>query len=506
MGPGYFIKINDTILEAIKHAENKIDTKKFNSKKLIPLRYLENVCEINLKNKQCPIKFQYIWFCLDKEFIFRKFSTGLRKLKVSFPTTYVENSEKNKKIILEAYNSCKRPKSKIFSKLTCKNYVSIREYIQGKNKIPLFAFLKACQLLNKDPWTELENCKIYSRSSDRSKFIIFKNKISPELYTILNWINLEGFLSLDRPTITLSQHIKEYGCLMKIKIYFHQVFNLPNSCISIVKSDTIPNMLFLIINSAPLRQILNLKHNLYLGYKSRKIKPNPYFDFNKEDSLKILASELETEGSFSKHYKKDITYCNMGFSTYSKEYSLNFFEELNRLGYKASFIKSRRERFEVNEEEYRVEFWRSLDLQRLAFEILPYFHHKTKTMNLIEVFKQKNYLKITRVNFNENLKKLIYKAKNKCGGFKELSNELKEIGFNISPKGIGAWIYNSSRVSVLAILEMCKIIGDEDYFNYLPKELAFSLWINDFISREKAEDLRGIKGAYKHILLNRNLN
>jgi hypothetical protein len=496
----YYIELKGYIYNAIKKSGiNIIRLKRATKNNLIPLSVLEKACKLNLKNKFCDINLQYVWFCLDKECVHRKFSKGWKKIKVSFSDTYVENSEKNKKIISEAYDSCPKPKSKIFSGICRKHYVSIRGYISGKNKIPLSVFLKSCQLLGIDAWRELNNCKLYSGSSERSRFIIFKNEISAELYILLNWIKLEGNLGISRPIISISQNIYEKLCFEKLKKYFQQVFNVPENSMNLLKSKTRPNILILTINSAPLRQLLNLKYEIPLGYKSREIEPNISFRFNKEDILKILASEMETEGSFARHRKYNITHCDICFSTYSKNYSKSVFNELRELGYPANFSIFRRSRRSMEEIEYKVSFWGVFKIQKFAFEIMPYFHHLNKIKNLMEVIKQEDFLKITRINMNNNIKELIYKAKDKCGNFKLLTQKLNKERLQISHKGVEAWVYQLNKVSVYAILKMCFIIGEKDYFKYLPKEIAFSLWLNKFIVREVAEDLRGIENAYKHI-------
>lgn len=496
----YYVERKDDILDCINRSRiRNVKPIRLFKTKLIPVSTLEQACKLNLKDKFCNIRLQYVWFVLNNKYVYRKFSTGWKKLKVSFSDVYVENSEKNKKIILEAYNSCSKPKTKIFSNITGKHYVSIREYISGKNKIPLSTFIKSCQLLNKDPWQELDNSKIYSGSSIRSKFIIFKTKITPELYMLLNWINLEGNISLNRPSVTISQHIDEKSCLENLVKYFKEVFGINSEVIKIQKFKSRPDILYLIVNSSPLRQILNLKYEIPLGYKSRMVKPNPSFNFGRENNLRVLASEVETEGSFAKHRRKNVIHCDLSFSTYSKKYSKSFSNRLKKLGYPSSFIVSKRERLGIRETEYRVSFWKCLHIQKFAFEIVPYLYHRKKLGNLMEVIKQKNYFKITRIDSDENIKSLIYKAKNKCGGFKFLAEELTNLGFPISSKGVGAWIYQHNRISVYALLKICEIIQERNYFNYIPKELAFSLWLQGFIDREEAENLRGIKNAYKYI-------
>lgn len=170
-----------------------------------------------------------------------------------------------------------------------------------------------------------------------------------------------------------------------------------------------------------------------------------------------------------------------------------------RLGYPARFVISKRERYRSKEVVYRVSFWGIFELQKFAFEIIPYFCHINKIKNLIEVIKQENYLKITRIEVNNNIKKLIYNAKERCGDFKLLIKRLNMGGLQISSKGVEAWVYQLNRISVYAILKMCEIMISKDFFSYIPKELAFSLWLNGYISRKKAEDLRGIKNVYKHV-------
>ncbi len=497
---GYYIELKGDVLKAINYANIDIEKFKYKSiNNLFPISILEKACNLNLKDKFCTVKFQHLWFCLNRHFVYRKFSTGIKKFKVSFSDTFIESSKKNKSIVLQAYNSCPKPKSKTFSEVCHKNYVSIRDYISGKIKIPLLVFLKSCQLLNKDAWQELDGCKVYSGSSTMEKFIISKTRVIPELHILLNWIKLEGNLNITRPTVSVSQNINEKLCLEKLMAYFKQVFNIPISSMKLSSSKTRPNILLLNVNSAPLRQILNLKYEIPLGCKSREINPNMSFNFNREDILRILASEMETEGSFARHKKYNITHCDVCFSTYSKNYSMSVFDKLRGLGYPANFSISKRFRRNMEENEYKTSFWGIVELQKFAFELMPYFHYLNKIKNVIGVIKQEDFLKITRINMKNNIKDLIYKAKKKSGNFKLLTKKLNKENLQISHKGVEAWIYQSNKVSVYAILKMCEIIGEKDYFRYLPKEFAFSLWLNEFIRREDAENLRGINGCYGHI-------
>ena len=492
----YYVKLEDRVLESIVNSKIKFK-KSYNN--LVNIGLLKKACNINLRDKFCNVNLQYLWFCLNGKYVYRNFVTGWKTFKVSFSDTYADNSEKNKRIILNAYDSCPKPKSKIFSNITGKHYVSIREYISGKGKIPISLFLKSCQLLNKNPWVELENCKIYSGSSSRDKYIILKNEISAKLYILLNWIKLEGNLSLINPRLTISQNNDEILCFEKLVNYFQEVFNLSKESIRIYNSLSRPKISILSIASAPLRQILNLKYQIPLGYKSRDIKPNDYFKFRKEDELNILASELETEGSFARHKKFNITHCDVSFSTYSRDYSKSVFNKLKNFGYPVSLTVSKRNRNNFNEKEYKVVFWGSLELQKLAFEIMPYFYHLGKIRNLVEVIKQRNYLKITRIDFNDDIKKLIYQAKETCGNFKSLTYQLNKEGLESSKDAIESWIYQKHGVPVYALIKMCYIIGEKNYFRFIPKELALSLWLHGFIDRKEAENVRGIKNAYKHI-------
>ncbi|MDP3027835.1 MAG: hypothetical protein Q8N63_09100 [Nanoarchaeota archaeon] len=497
---GYYIELEGRVLEAIRRA-NLINYKPLHlfQIKLVPFKLLERASKINLQDKFCNISLQNPWFCLDKKYVYRKFTTGWKKFRVSFSDTYIDNSKRNRKIVSDAYNLCPKPKSKIFSDLCEKHYVAIRGYISGKNKIPLSTFLKSCHLLGFEPWKELDGCKFYSGSSDRSRFIVFKDKISPELYILLNWLILEGNLDISRPTISIYQNVGEHLCFKKLIKLFNEVFEVSPQFIKLQKFKTRPNISSLVVSSAPLRQLLNLRYNIALGYKSREIKPNPFFNFDRENILKILASEIETEGSFARHKKSKIIHCDVSFSTYSKDYSLSVFDEFKRLGYPVNFRTSRRNRFGVCEEEQRVTFWGVFEIQKFAFEIMPYFCHIGKIINLLEVLKQGDFLKITRVDSNEDIKTLIQRAKNKCGSFKLLTQGLNADGLQISHKAVEAWIHQSNNVSVYAILKMCEVVGEKNYFNYLPKELAFSLWIQGFVSRKNAEDIRGIENAYKHV-------
>src|SRR3989344_2053338 len=496
----YFVELNGEILEALNKASIIITDKIFlEGKELIPISILDNMCKINLKNKFCSIDLQYLWFFVDKKYVYRKFSTGWKKYRVSFSSIYIDNSNEIKNIINRAYNLSPNPKTKSFSLLCKKDYVSIRDYITGKNKISLTAFLKSCQLLGFDPWNKLEGVRLYSGSSRRDNFIVFNNNLNAELYYLLNWIKLEGNLCLDRPSISISQHKSESLCFYNLINCFHNIFKISKDSIKLQNFSTRPNISALVISSAPLRQVLCLRYGIALGYKSREVLPNESRSFDREDCLKALSSEMETEGSFSKHRKEKLIYCDVSFSSYRKQYTLFVFNELKNLGYASTFIVSERNRNGMAETEYRVSFWRSRDIQKFAFEILPYFFHIKKTNNLLDVLRQVNYLKIIRVDCTDNVKNLIRKAKDKCGDFRNLTKKLNEEGLIISQKGVGAWIYQSNKVSVFAILKMASLIEKTNYFDYLPNYMAFTLWLHGYVSREKVEELRGKKDSFKHV-------
>jgi len=116
-------------------------------------------------------------------------------------------------------------------------------------------------------------------------------------------------MAIDDPTIDIKQHKDGLSALKKINTICHQL-NINSKIIKLKGKAS--NLYRLNMCSSSLRQILVLRYNFDIGYKCKtinfKIK-----SLSKNQKLRILARDLETDGCFTTDLRNGVRYPKYDF-------------------------------------------------------------------------------------------------------------------------------------------------------------------------------------------------
>ncbi len=262
----------------------------------IPLWVVEAACRINLKDVHIPAEFQYLWFCLHATILTRKQPSGrVFRTRVNFSPCYIELDDGIRKLLSEASKSLNLP---------------IYEFVRlgGINKtdsnksISLLLLLKICQILRIDIWNLLTGCELFGKTKKTGKITILSSILDADLMVLLIWLRTEGHIELGSTHIEINQkdNIKSLKTLRKIIV---EKFNIKNSKPLFLVGKRGEDRL--IISSSPLKQLLCLKYNFPLGYKSGSLQPLDLGGFSHEDYKKMMATFIQTEGCLSYTYTRN---------------------------------------------------------------------------------------------------------------------------------------------------------------------------------------------------------
>lgn len=473
----YEVERHPEVIKAFEYTKKEIPSK-------IGLLDLKEVCDINKNDLLIPIQYQYLWYCLNGVKLTRKKGRVIFNPKVSFYPIYVENDSEVIKLIKICINKIG---SKNFAKLVNRSLSRVTDWKNGKRKPPLTAILKACQIFKKDPWKFLENKKLFSQSKSEDNYLIFRDYDSIDLNEILIWIKNEGTISLNgSPRIEIEQHMDGINCLQNLKEKFENVFGLSKNKVKFYSRKNKDHYVIR-ISSAPLRQILCLKYDVPLGYKCPYItsirEVNNYK--NREEGLQILASLLETEGSFTYGIIDEKMHLVVNFTSASYNNVVSVISLLKKLNYipYGPFKK---------ETCFRLEIRGLNQIIKLAFEIMPYCYHKTKIMNFIT-----NIIKnfpISRLRMSQNLiLPLKWEAQKK---FHVTTKRLTKILQRETKIPSYCWEHvlykvknRPSRPTLEMIFKLCKFLK-KNWKDYLPSWTSFLLYIHNYISYKELVKLR----------------
>jgi len=329
----YEIPKCETILKAFEYANEDIP-------KIIRLNHLRKICNKNLKDWKIPIKYQYVWYCLNEQKIKRKTKRQIFNSKVTCYPFYIEMDKNISKIINSAVK--KLDSRKKFAELVNRSIPRVCDWINGRIRIPITALLKACQILNKDPWIIL-NGKLVSGQGTNEGFV-FENIKRKMILDILTWIKLEGHVALEKGRIEIEQKDVGKNALLRINKRIKNKFKINTHFYRRKRKNREGWIYTLRINSSPLKQILFLKYGIDFGYKS------PYVDLidevkvakTKSDKLQILVSAMETEGHFGFARFKKYVYPRCNFTSSNKITTHNIKDLFSDLGF-TSYIHKKDE-------------------------------------------------------------------------------------------------------------------------------------------------------------------
>ncbi len=265
----------------------------------IPIWIIEAACNINRNYTEIPVQYQYLWFCLHGVNVTRIQPSG-RKFNslVNFSPGYIKSNNKIRKLMVKACNLLNLTQEE-FSLLCGYNKGTIRIY---KNKISITVALKLSQILNFDVWKLLENYEFFGKTSKEGKIIIPRLKSNIEIGVILTWLRTEGHLELRSTHIEINQKNNKKS-LEKLKKLILKSFSLKETEEYFPKGKRGEDRL--IISSSPLRQLLCLKYDIPLGYKSGCLKRTNLDNYLEEDYKKLMAAFVQTEGCLSYVYTRN---------------------------------------------------------------------------------------------------------------------------------------------------------------------------------------------------------
>lgn len=256
---------------------------------ILVIRDLEKLCEAEGEKTCSSAKLLNVWFLLHGQKISKKGSG--RFYKVSFPSVYVEPDESVKKLIRDAAKNIGYLQD--FAKLCGLTRGAVYNWLQGYRRVPLIAVLKAAQINKIDAWKFLDNRRIYSSTATSGEHFKYNNILPPAMLELLVWVKTEGSNDVSGGSVAIHQSIKKHDVIktlsekwanhLKIKPHVYQIGNK-----YVIK-----------INSSPLRQIMVLKYNLPVGYKSQIISFQPEIcaAASTEELKLMLANVIETEGT-----------------------------------------------------------------------------------------------------------------------------------------------------------------------------------------------------------------
>ena len=336
------------------------------SKDSIPLWIVEAACDINKAHIKIPAQYQYLWFCLHGANVTRTQPSG-RKFRslINFTSCYVNSDDRLKELIIKTCKYLNIPQTKL-SILCGYKEGTIR---MNMNKIPLIVLLKISQILKRDIWKLLEGYMLYGKTSKKGRIKIPNCEKDVKMGIILTWLRTEGHLELRSTHVEINQknNIKSLKGLRRL---INQTFNLTNTPTHFFKGSRGEDRL--IISSSPLRQLLCLKFDLPLGYKSGCLKKMDFEGFSEEDYKKVMSAFVQTEGCLSSHNTRNKKKKLPRFEFIVKDNSLaeDCVFVLKKLNFQPSF-KHQRDNFKVG-------IYNSKEVIRLVNHIKPYILNQNK--------------------------------------------------------------------------------------------------------------------------------
>ncbi|MDD5651251.1 MAG: hypothetical protein PHF86_12690 [Candidatus Nanoarchaeia archaeon] len=434
----YKIPKEKRVLKAFEYAKEEIP-------EIIRLEDLRKICNRNLENWKVPIQYQYLWYCLHGLRISRKFENGrITDSKVSFHTISIELNNKLIKLVKQTINKVGIDR---FAFLCNVSDYTIKSWLNRIYKTQITCIFKACQILNKDPWKILNNCKLYGWC--HTNYFLFKIKESDELLDLIPWIANEGHMAIDDPTINIKQH-KDGLSALKELVKVCNKLNI-NTNLNALKGKEF-NLNMLTIYSASLRQILVLRYNMDIGYKCRTVN----FDIknlNKNQKLRVLARDLETDGCFTTDLRNGIRYPKYDFCSQSYDNVYRVYSTLKELGYNPMKIT-------FTAEAYRVTLKKLKENIKLAYEIYPYLIHNGRKTSLIKSISEPKLMSHIRFdNF-----KLLDKAIQKDPFLYEK--------LNVTKKFMNYWKYRDTSPPLNMLIKIAEL-QNKNLYKYIPKWFKF---------------------------------
>ncbi|MFC1697154.1 hypothetical protein ACFL1H_02385 [Nanoarchaeota archaeon] len=377
----YYIQFSDKVSKALSYALKKdlmeeydvdltLITDFINHQKEIPIWILEAACNINIKYREIPASYQYLWFCLHGTKLKRSQPSGrIFYIKVNFTSCYLHLDEKLKYFLLKALKSIQLPLYK---------FCGLCGYHKGEwlntKVIPLIVILKICQILSINIWNIIKGKELFSKTRKHGKIIIPINFFETEIVSLLIWLRTEGHLELASTHIEINQK-NDIDSLKKIYSLFLKKFRLGDNVKKFPKGKRGEDRL--IISSSPLRQLLCLKYDIPPGYKSGSLKPMILNNYLIKDYLKIIPAFIQSDGCLSYQYtrnkKKKLP--RFEFAVRDMALAIDCFIVIKKLGYNPTFGLQRSRN---KQKLYKVGLYNSKQVIDLVNKSKKYFFNNNK--------------------------------------------------------------------------------------------------------------------------------
>ncbi|MDD5163291.1 MAG: hypothetical protein PHD95_03730 [Candidatus ainarchaeum sp.] len=502
----YFVELSKNPQKAIEIAlqnptfertENEEKTMKdyLDSKCLLSIRLLERACRINAQDKFIPIQYQQLWVCLNKTRIQRNVANKrIVKPLVAFHSVCLEPKDNLVGLVNDALKLV-GTKTELAKLCNVKHRQLIYFWTKKQGKIQLLALIKICQLLDKDIWQEIDDCKLYGHCAPEEEAITFHNYPRRELLDLLIWIKLEGHIALSQPRVETCQRKGAECTLEKIKEKFVRLYKM-NPKVALIYDNSIHkgtdkdwDGYKLSISSAPLRQTLVLQYNMQPGYKCKDVEISDEINAckNDEDKKQIFATILETEGSFFPE-NRDKQFPRIAASSLSKKFRDQASKLGTELGYRIQKVNCDKGK-NTDFYDFRINYL--TDTIKCFYDVLPYISHPIKKSAFLKIIENKEFLHCIKLQNNTKIKSLIKSARAKCSNNMYQCNkalvqkieENKKTMFKYKRHNVNGWLRGKA-VPLQAIIEMCRITK-QDFFEYMPECLSLILLQNKYISNEK---------------------
>jgi hypothetical protein len=219
-----------------------------------------------------------------------------------------------------------------------------------------------------DIWNLLQGYELFGKTNKAGKVTIPKNKKDVDLLILLIWLRTEGHIELGSTHIEISQ-MNSMNSLIRLRDIFKKTFNLGADPL-FWKGNRGEDRL--IISSSPLKQLLCLKYDFPLGYKSGSLKQLELDCLDIGDYAKIAPAFIQTEGCLSYGYTRNKKKKLPRFEFIVKDKALaeDCVFVLKKLGFNP--------KFKENQNLFKVALYDSKKVIDLVNQTKEYFFDKTK--------------------------------------------------------------------------------------------------------------------------------
>ncbi len=389
---------------------------------------------------------------------------------------YVTNSEKLRNLLKEFVTNFDTIRNT--AKFLKTGETNLQRWIRGERSVP-FKIVETIAKYEKFNILEFLDGERIKSGTSKNTFRI-NYGITEFECLLIGWILTDGHLG-EKDPVTISQKSKE--TLEELKSIIENQFDFENVNIYPDRDNW-----KLQISSLAFCEYLKFRYSLPFGKKANIIEvPKNIFDLPIENKLAFITGCIEGDGSFSTFIRKSRkgTYRvpRIMINSNSKIFLEGIKNLLENFGI-TSTINSDRTK-------YKLSISRLENCVKLFYYIYPYMIAKMKISNFISSFSDRQILNILTI---KNTRELIYEWKNNLDNSWKILKKILENNYDyeVSFKTIRLLGLSSNRSPLSAVIEACKTLN-KDIFNYIPNWYVGILWLHKLISKNKFEEIRGLK-------------